>query len=932
MAVIDQDVVENVGLIKEFDTESTEMLMQIVQKDLYTKPIESSIRETFSNCYDAIIEKKIALSILRGDTTVEDHFVVEEGKGSKASKFNPSYYHAKYLDEHENKVTIEYLTRTEERDLISISDKGVGLANGRLEGYFSPGFSSKRLSKDQLGKYGLGNKSPLATNIEFYILETWYNGHYTKFMIYDNYYKCIISEQDAVHTTYIVGKRMVDGVIVEATENVYWTATGEKNGVKVSWDIKKHNKEAFINAIKDQLLYFKNDLYFYSVNEEGSRTSMNNMFASKLYETKSFIISDNSRFTQPHILINNVNYGNIDFSELGINKKFGNIAIKAGSSDIDITASREMVKWTEKTRNFILNTTEEASYEAGEVLKEVLDKYENPIERFIQANSSTLNFAQSKNSEVIKQLKSFCGEIKMSIPLNITHLIDPEIRKKVGIPETIEINKMMLYVDTLTSIHQISINQYQIRASKGANLSAITMNKKCLFFISDKGVKGLNTTVAHYWSKGDLDFQYIVFRDVERAMLTKEEAAEAKIPYKNVVRNYYLQEIYRKAFKELLKEYMTSVNSLDAESIKEYAKSLKIIEDNIITVKEDGLSNYSIAHKSEKEDKDEMTKLLKKQKVVLPYKILNFNIRYSHSGIIDSPSQYDRPSWFNMETIKQGDLVDTKATVVYATTKDRLLLESIGLMLHLKGSLGGSFESDAYLCIMISEENVKFFTQIPNSMSIQSLFKETHEIVDGHLKIKSGQPIMEFMTNLRLQQAMAKFPSYFTLSHADTVIFKSMEGQLELHDREEDKALFFEIRNRIRTMPLSFNPMSEERTLNQAATMFSKQLASDAILLENLFKTLENMTILQDIPDSQYIQDEELKAMVTPFTGYTVEFYNKSFVENAIKFMRKYEQLLHYCMELDAISRSSYSNSASTDVIRRNINSQISEFFNQLNP
>lgn len=154
MAVIDQDIVENVGLIKEFDQESTEMLMQVVQKDLYTKPIESSIRETFSNCFDAIKEKKIALSILRGDTIVEDHYVSVEGSSNKSSKFNPSYYHAKYLDEHNNQVLIEYIEKSSERDIIAISDKGVGLANGRLEGYFSPGYSSKRLAKDLLGKYG----------------------------------------------------------------------------------------------------------------------------------------------------------------------------------------------------------------------------------------------------------------------------------------------------------------------------------------------------------------------------------------------------------------------------------------------------------------------------------------------------------------------------------------------------------------------------------------------------------------------------------------------------------------------------------------------------------------------------------------------------------------------------------------------------------
>ena len=32
---------------------------------------------------------------------------------------------------------------------------------------------------------------------------------------------------------------------------------------------------------------------------------------------------------------------------------FGNVAIKAEASDVDVTASREFVKWTEKTKSYI---------------------------------------------------------------------------------------------------------------------------------------------------------------------------------------------------------------------------------------------------------------------------------------------------------------------------------------------------------------------------------------------------------------------------------------------------------------------------------------------------------------------------------------------------------------------------------------------------
>ena len=153
MAVIEQDIVENSGLIKEFDEESIGMLMDVVQKDVYTKPIESSIRETFSNSYDAIKERDIARSILTGKSKIEEHFVESTDVSANSSKFDPNYYNLDYLST-DPKVYIVYTENKDGRDTISIKDFGVGLANGRLHGFTKPGYSSKRLSKSLLGKFG----------------------------------------------------------------------------------------------------------------------------------------------------------------------------------------------------------------------------------------------------------------------------------------------------------------------------------------------------------------------------------------------------------------------------------------------------------------------------------------------------------------------------------------------------------------------------------------------------------------------------------------------------------------------------------------------------------------------------------------------------------------------------------------------------------
>ena len=309
MAIIEQDIVENAGLIKEVDMEDMGVILDVIQKDVYTKPIESSVRETFSNSYDAIKERDIAVSILTGKSSIEDHFVVSNDIAANSSRFNPDYYNLKYLSK-DPKVYIVYTESIEERDFISIEDFGVGLANGRLHGFTKPGYSSKRLSKKLLGKFGLGNKSPLANNIEYFILESWYNGHYTKFMIYDDFFKGVTPKEGSTLTTIIEGKKLIDGKVTPVKEKIYWTSTDRKNGVKISFDVKKHNRQQFLNAVKDQLMYFKDGLEFSRVRVSGEKV-IDSMFAEILLEEETFLISNNARFTVPHILINGVNYGKL---------------------------------------------------------------------------------------------------------------------------------------------------------------------------------------------------------------------------------------------------------------------------------------------------------------------------------------------------------------------------------------------------------------------------------------------------------------------------------------------------------------------------------------------------------------------------------------------------------------------------------------------
>lgn len=930
MAVIEQEVVENSGLIKEFDEDSIDMLMTIFQKDLYVKPIESSIRETFSNSYDAVKEKNIAISILKGDTKVEDHFEVSNDRATKNSKFNPDYYNLDYLSDND-KVKITYTETKEGRDNLAIEDYGVGLTNGRLKGFFAPGYSSKRLSKSLLGKYGAGNKSPLATNIDFYVLESWYNGKYTKFMVYDNYYKCIVAKEGSTLTTEIKGKKEVDGEVVDAIEYVYWTDTDRKNGVCVSFEVKKHNKTSFIDAVKDQLLYFKDALEFIEVNEETeSRIERNNIFADVLLDTPTFLISDNWRFTNPHILINNVNYGIIDFAELGINKRFGNIAIKANASDVDITASRESVKWTEKTKQYVLKAVEHAAYAAGEQLKETLDTFENPIERYVKSNSNKLNLVGDVNDNIIANLKRFSGDVKANIPIDITGFVDVKVRKKLGIPDTIQVAKLMLYIDTMTVVQNINVNQNRITANKAVNLNSIIMDKDTIFLVAEN-VTSIRTNMAHYLAKGEKSFQYVIFKDLAHKTMTKEEALTARIPYKRVLQQEVLFKVYRKVFTSLLNKYCTDVDSIDAEAVKEYAKELKMEDDAAIVVKEDSNTSYYIKVKSVKEEKNTVLKEMKRTKRVLPYKIQRIPSNFDSNGLMSHQSWLEQVH-YAMKDAKADDLAEVTATVYYASSKERDLLNIAGFMAQLNKKKVNNFKEEGVAFILVAEDNKKHFKSIPNVMEIKEFFKQEHKVEDGELVLTGGEIMRDFMTTFRLQQALINNPGYFTLAKSEGSVFDSFISSLKANDASlEELEMIENVRSRMRKVPLTDTCNSIEELKDTLNQNFSTTLSLNEDSVKSMFGMLDNMCNLQDVGEIQDIEDEELKAQVSNFKSYDITYFDKKFVDSAVTLLSKYKYVFILSSALSAVKGEYSINAELQEEVREELESRIKEFFNNLN-
>ncbi len=150
---------------------------------------------------------------------------------------------------------------------------------------------------------------------------------------------------------------------------VHYLDTTDKNGVKITIEAKKSHRQQYVDAVKSQMLYF--DDIEVSVIDNG----IGNLISYKaniLYEDDLIVMSDNSYYSKPHLLLNKVNYGYIAWDELELEEKNGNIGIKVAPEDIEVNPSRESVLWTEKTKQKVLDRFNEVVGIAAGMIQEEL--------------------------------------------------------------------------------------------------------------------------------------------------------------------------------------------------------------------------------------------------------------------------------------------------------------------------------------------------------------------------------------------------------------------------------------------------------------------------------------------------------------------------------------------------------------------------------
>jgi hypothetical protein len=422
------------GVERRIDQSFQKKMIDIVQKTQYTDPISSTIREITSNSIDAINEKNVAKKILSGQNKIEDFYINRNSIEYKDSNFDSSYYNLDYLSD-VDKVTIELIENegTGFCDNIIIKDNGVGLSPQRFYNMTnSVGFSTKRNTNQGFGSFGVGSKSPLSTGVDYYTMVTCYNGFIFKANIYNH------------KTDYLIGKYNLE----TGKENkefkfgdfiMYGEESNSKNYTQYIIPSKRFNRDKYTTAVKSQLLYL-DKVEFFITDEDKTRREIN--FKAKiLYNSENIIISDNTFYSKPHILITKdkssteaICYGYLKFEEIELEQLYSSVGIKCQirstyidedtneeillREGVEVTASRESIIYNDETRKYIINKFSDVQEEASKLVETKL-KDDDILSWAIKA-STVLN--NSGNDLILHRMSKVIDKTQISPKFNNTQI------------------------------------------------------------------------------------------------------------------------------------------------------------------------------------------------------------------------------------------------------------------------------------------------------------------------------------------------------------------------------------------------------------------------------------------------------------------------------------------------------------------------------
>lgn len=759
------------GGTRKINDSAVGMIMDVVQVQQYQKPIESTVRELTANAIDAQSEKDRALEILSGKAKPEDYFIERKGELYEDSKWDPSYYNLDHLSE-KNEVELIYVQNegVGRCDKFIVRDYGVGIGKHRLEGVVSVGFSTKRNRKDALGSFGVGAKVGLATGSDYYTLTTVYNGVKYILQVFSRKINSTIGpinletgEQNPSYT-------FSDGYVI------YGEKTDEKNYTEVSVPSLRHYKQKFVEAVRTQLLYFKN-VKFNVIDETGYSKEIS-FNANVIYNSDNLIIADSTHYSKPHVVIvkggdnvetqTGVCYGQIDFEEMELNQLYGDIGIKCPirqvttdengqeiviNEGVDVVVSRENIRWTQATKDFLKKRFEDAQNEATSLIEKELK--DSDFIKWLESCKSITSLS-GRSGSVIGRLSKIV-DIRNSQPKFAKTKI--QFRNIEDFFRTFTVKHAQKYFDKETAKYKVKLSD---------DITWDQFYKEKFYFKTEKSERLKNLYLA---DQHDGSFMLIT---------PKENLTEVKLDKKSKIYNPKEEqdEILSLLFAS---EYLKKYDSLVVP--EEYIESLNKIE----------------AKAEEEQTEAALTPAEKRkleEKVVCNTLVSRYNSQYTSDETYQSSKREP----------KYKEIDEYKGDFFYGFTADKSKLHFAAHILdvqqyYLSNRANIQFwNKDVKLCL-ISKTNKKYFKSVKHIDSFfgepKLILNEKNEVIGKEIKMNNSivkwntarklQPIvsqLEFLTNYKefsskVQEDYLFLVKYVKQNYADLTQYQNRFGVKE---------------------------------------------------------------------------------------------------------------------------------------------------------
>lgn len=284
--------IENIGdddtddIIEASISEDDLSVYEILSSSMYADPYSAIVREIVSNCFDSHKEANVNLPVIVS------------------------------LEEDENNQVC-----------ICFEDFGVGLSPERMKNvYMRWGKSTRTMSNDYIGMFGLGSKTPHSYTESFYI-KTRVDGIEYLYILYKGEKKPILELLSTVSTT-------------------------EQNGTKIIIYLKKENLNSdikkFIKSCSEQLCYFDNVIFkgFKEITEKYNIfCNLDLLKEYIIYEGVNFKYRNKNQYSSTlHIILGKVPYA---INWTAIDESYVNLAIglKFEIGDLMVTRNRESIRY-----------------------------------------------------------------------------------------------------------------------------------------------------------------------------------------------------------------------------------------------------------------------------------------------------------------------------------------------------------------------------------------------------------------------------------------------------------------------------------------------------------------------------------------------------------------------------------------------------------